>query len=171
MTRAFLSLTPDAHSAVAIHQWSSLCWPAINKSVPVQNYHLTLAFLGDVDASQLSRIKALFAELNHSVVELTLNQVGYWPDTTTLWLGPEHTPESLLSLVASCKTIANRAGVRVDSRRYKPHLTLARKTSTPPAHPLIDPDFQIRFESLELYQSIMDRNGVRYVELESQVLV
>lgn len=171
MIRAFLSLTPDVDSAIAIQQWSALCWPAISRAVPLQNYHLTLAFLGDISDSQLQTIQELHDDFRHPVFDLKLDRVGYWPDSTTLWLGSTDVPEDLMSLVVKCKSIANRAGVGTDKRRYTPHLTLARKTQTPPGPPLIDPDFPVRFESVELYQSIMDRDGVRYVELNSWSLI
>lgn len=170
MIRAFISLTPDVSSAIAIQQWCALCWPAISRAVPLQNYHLTLAFLGDVSDSQLQTLHELLLEVRSPAIDLTLDSPGYWPDSTSLWLGSNNVPVHLITLAEKCKSIANRAGVRTETRRYVPHLTLARKTKTPPGLPLIDPDFPMRFESIELYQSIRDRDGVRYIELNSWAL-
>lgn len=168
--RSFLSITPDADSALAIERWSSLCWPAVNRLVPAQNYHLTLVFLGDISNGQLSTLRELLDDVRHSSFEMTLKEVGYWPDSTTLWLGPDHAPEQLSALAVKCRSIANRAGIKSGKKRYHPHLTLARKTKTPPAMPLIEANFKVGFDSFQLYQSLPGNDGVRYKELQTWAL-
>ena len=165
--RTFLSLAPDAHTAIAIEKWCSLCWPALSRKVPMQNYHVTVAFLGDINNDQLILLREMLDQLEHSAFELVFNEVKYWPDSTLLWLGADTVPDDALQLADKCKNIANRAGVRTGSRRYEPHLTLARKTESPPGVPLIDPQFPMKFESVQLMQSIRERSGVRYIELDS----
>lgn len=165
--RTFLSITPDAQSAIAIERWASLCWPAISRPVSLQNYHMTLAFLGEINDSKLLSLQELLDQGRYCAFELPLNAVGYWPESATLWLGPADVPKALYDLAAGCKKAANRTGIKVGSKRYQPHLTLARKTQTPPGLPLIEPDFNLRIDSFQLYHSILNREGVRYSELNS----
>ncbi len=166
--RAFLSLTPDAETAMTISQWSALCWPMIERLVPVQNYHITIAFLGEIDgAVQQSIVEDIENRNLGGAFALALNRVGYWPDARVLWLGSDKACEAANKLAQTCKQIANRSGVRVSGKKFEPHITLARKPVVAPPAALIDPDFTVQFESLQLYQSILDRSGARYVEVES----
>ena len=168
--RSFLSITPDADSALAIERWSSLCWPAVSRLVSAQNYHLTLVFLGEINSEQLGTLQEMLDNVQHPSFEMSLNEVGYWPESTTLWLAPGDAPEALCDLAVKCKSIANRLGIKAGKKRYHPHLTLARKTKTPPAMPLIEADFKVQFDSFQLYQSLLDSDGVRYKELQSWAL-
>ena len=169
--RTFLSLNPDADSAMAIEKWCSLCWPGISRKIPVQNYHVTVAFLGDVKQPQLQSLQDSLDQLDCSAFDLTFDDVRYLPDQTLLWLGVSQVPEVTHDLVEKCKRKANLAGIRVSTRRYQPHLTLARKLTSPPCAPLIEPEFSLSFTSLQLMQSIRERSGARYVELNSWKLM
>ena len=166
--RTFLSITPAPEVATAIEKWSAMCWPMIERHVPMQNYHLTLAFLGEINSAKLQAItESLDERALGASFELCLNTVGYWPDSRVLWLGSSETCEPIDKLAQTCKHIANRAGVRVSGKSFKPHITLARKLVVPPPAPLLEPDFTLRCDALQLYQSILDRDGARYIELES----
>ncbi len=136
----------------------------------VQNYHLTLAFLGDITASQLLIVEEQLDKLSQTEFSLQLDEVGYWPDSQVLWLGPSTVPDGMTILANRCKRAANSASIKVDKRVYRPHLTLARKARLPPAAPLLDPDFQMSVHTFQLYESLLDRRGVRYREIRDWVL-
>ena len=145
-----------------------MCWPMIERHVPMQNYHLTLAFLGEVTNAKRQAITENLDEHEFGAsFELHLNTVGYWPDSRVLWLSSSAPCEPLIKLAQTCKHVANRAGIRVSGKSFRPHMTLARKPAYPPPAPLLEPDFTIKCDALQLYQSILDRDGARYVELES----
>ncbi|OED36684.1 2'-5' RNA ligase [Chromatiales bacterium (ex Bugula neritina AB1)] len=165
MKRTFFAVTPDAQTCIEVDKWCALCWPQLQRRVAVQNYHVTLAFLGDTSDKQQQLFEEYFESCNIQAFSLILNDLGFWPDSSVLWLAPKQVPAGLLSLADSCKRIANRAGLKVNRRSYQPHLTLARKTTMPPAMPLLEPDFRFEVDSMQLYESIMDRDGVRYREL------
>jgi 2'-5' RNA ligase len=165
--RTFFAVTPDAETSIAIHQWVQLCWPALAKPVPVQNYHITLAFLGDTSTDQMQLIEEALEGFTVPSFDLHLTDTGYWSEPAVLWLGPAAAPDALQQLADKCKRVANRAGIRVSQRRYQPHLTLARKATTPPSMPLLEPDFSFRVDSFQLVRSLRDRSGVRYNDLLS----
>ncbi len=165
--RTFFAVTPDAQTCVAINEWVRLCWPALAKPVALQNYHITLAFLGDTSADQMRFIEEAMVDYRAPSFKLTLTDTGYWSDSAVLWLAPAEVDETLLSLADKCKRVANRAGIRVSQRRYQPHLTLARKNTVPPSMPLIDPDFEFQVDSFQLVRSLRERSGVRYNDLLS----
>lgn len=167
MIRTFLAVVPDMQTCIAIDKWCALCWPLLQRRVAVHNYHVTLAFLGDTTDSQLQIIDERLDVSGCPAFELTLNDLGYWPDSAVLWLAPKQVCTEISALAQVGKRVANRAGLKVSRRNYQPHLTLARKAQSVPSAPLLDPDFQFIVSSVQLYQSILDRDGVRYRELRS----
>ena len=169
--RTFFAVTPDAHTCVAINKWVRLCWPALAKPVAVQNYHITLAFLGETSAGQLRFIEEAMEDFQAPAFGLRLTETGYWSEPSVLWLAPADVPDTLQLLADKCKRVANRAGIRVSQRRYQPHLTLARNNTLPPAMPLIDPDFEFKVDSIQLVRSLRERSGVRYSDLMSWPLI
>ena len=169
--RTFFAVTPDAQTCVAIDKWVRLCWPALSKPVAVQNYHITLAFLGETSTDQLRFIEEALQDFQAPSFSLQLTETGYWSEPDVLWLAPVDVPETLQLLADKCKRVANRAGIRVSQRRYHPHLTLARKNTAPPAMPLIDPDFELKADSFQLVRSLRERSGVRYTDLMSWSLI
>ena len=60
---------------------------ASGRTVPAKNIHMTLRFLGDVDASQQRALEARLAEFVFEPVTLTLDRVGYWPRSGILLAG------------------------------------------------------------------------------------
>ncbi len=165
--RTFLTIAPDHDTALAINRWSGLCWPALDRKIPVQNYHITVAFLGDTDDNALQKLSEILDDFSHPSFELTLNEIGYWPDSDVLWLGPTHAPDELNALHKKCKQAANRVGARAGGRRYHPHMTLARKLITPPGSALLAPDFVFKVAALELWSSVREAKGARYDTLAS----
>jgi len=160
--RTFLTLVPDPPTALAIHKWCELCWPGLQRRIPVQNYHITLSFLGDTDDRALQKLSEVLDDFNHEPIELQLNDVGYWAESGVLWLGSDAVPDSLVALQKKCRQAANRIGARGSAKRYQPHITLARKITIPPAAALLEPDFQFTASSLELWSSVRDSQGARY---------
>lgn len=169
--RAFLCLFPDPDSALAIERWATQCWPYIERLVPGQNLHITLAFLGDIDRSKQNIVTELISEGNlGKSFSMSLDKVGYWPQPQVLWLGSENPPQEIGVLAGKCRRIANRAGIRVGGKRFEPHITLARKPSMPPQAPLLSPSFSAHFNALQLCESFLDRRGARYVVREEREL-
>ena len=163
--RTFLTLVPDQSTALAIHKWCELCWPGLQRKIPVQNYHITLAFLGDTDDRALQQLSEILESFKHEPIELNLNDVGYLADPEVLWLGSESVPDSLVLLQKKCRQAANRIGARASAKRYRPHITLARKVVVPPVAALLEPEFQFTASSLELWSSVRDSKGARYSTL------
>ena len=169
--RAFLTIVPDAQTALAINRWCELCWPSLVRRIPVQNYHMTLAFLGDTDEAALRKLSESLEAFSHNAFEVELNKVGYWSYTDVLFIGVDDIPESLQSLHDKCRQAANRIGARGAAKRYEPHITLARKLVTPPPAPLIEPGFTFAATSLQLWSSVRESHGARYSTVASWPLV
>ena len=100
--------------------------------VPVENYHLTLRFIGEVPTHQAEEIDHALAALRTRAFSLTLAGVGTFSKggrDTQLWAGVERNPQ-LDHLQAKIETALQRTGLEPERRRFAPHVTLARLSTT-----------------------------------------
>ena len=145
---------------------------------PLDALHVTLAFYGEASertaddlASELSRAEG------GGVFEITLNGVGAFGDahrSHTLWAGVE--PNERLSVLAGrCRAAGDRAGVVMEKRDYRPHVTLAYlKPQTNPdrigawivGHNLLHSP-PIRVDRFGLWSSVLTSDGSVY-QLEQE---
>ncbi|WP_269855607.1 RNA 2',3'-cyclic phosphodiesterase [Streptomyces sp. RPT161] len=90
-------------------------------------HHLTLAFLGEVPEESLPDLTARLerAARRHEPLPLRLAGGGRFGDRT-LWVGVEGDVRGLGHLAASLAAGARRAGVEMEDRPFRAHLTLAR---------------------------------------------
>jgi len=97
--------------------------------VPPEQNHLTLRFIGDVEAQQLAGIKKALAALHFARFMLELHGVGHFPPgrrpPRVLWLGISEN-RALFELQQRIELGLLEAGVPPEERPFSPHLTLAR---------------------------------------------
>ena len=98
-----------------------------------EQWHLTLAFLGEVDDAVLAKLRPRLerAAARHPAQRLAITGGGAFPSTRkarVLWAGLRADNRALRALAASVAAAARRAGAPPpdDDRRFKAHLTLAR---------------------------------------------
>jgi RNA 2',3'-cyclic 3'-phosphodiesterase len=95
-------------------------------------WHVTLAFLGEVDERAVARLLPRLERAAHRHHDIGLAFAGAgafpYPDrANVLWSGLSGDRRALASLAASVAAGASRAGATPpDKRRFQPHLTLAR---------------------------------------------
>jgi RNA 2',3'-cyclic 3'-phosphodiesterase len=96
-------------------------------------WHLTLAFLGDVDEAVVPELVTRLdrAARRHPPQVLAIAGAGAFPGPTrarVVWAGIRADKRALASLAASVAAAARRAGAPPadEGRKYNPHLTLAR---------------------------------------------
>jgi RNA 2',3'-cyclic 3'-phosphodiesterase len=94
---------------------------------PPARWHLTLAFLGEVEERHLPELTTRLARscARHPVAELALAGAGRF-DGRVLWAGVAGEVPALSRLAAAVAAAARRSGIAVEERRFRPHVTLAR---------------------------------------------
>lgn len=99
---------------------------ALRWTVPGQ-WHLTLAFLGEVDEGRLPELQRRLARVatRHVPLTLQLTGAGRFGDRV-LYTKVCGDREPLRHLADAAAAAARRTGVPVEDRPYRPHLTLAR---------------------------------------------
>jgi 2'-5' RNA ligase len=97
--------------------------------VRADNLHVTLKFIGNVDAGKLDAIRAELAEVrSEATVELRFHRLGFFPNERrprVLWVGVEGSP-NLAALAAQIDALLSKSGIPRETRDFSPHLTLAR---------------------------------------------
>ncbi len=133
--RAFLALAlPDKIK----EQIFSLYSPFKNKFkikikwIPVENLHITVKFLGNIQGKMLDKIIRSFQDLNLKLdINLILNSVGIFPPKglpRVLWVSfQEHQNSShLIDLNNKIEKELKIQGFPEEKRKFHPHVTIAR---------------------------------------------
>ena len=104
------------------------------KWVPEEQLHLTLAFLGEIDAALIPCLTQSLATIRALSFTLRYVGTGCFPDRRrphVLWAGLEPQP-LLYDLVNKICTSFAGCGIPIETRTFTPHVTLARLKSSAP---------------------------------------
>jgi 2'-5' RNA ligase len=101
--------------------------------------HLTLAFLGEVDAGRLPVLAAPPPTVTTPRFELRLDRCGAWPDNGIGWLAPSVIPEPLAGLQQRLALWVESLGFALEKRAFRPHVTVVRKSARRMAESAIEP--------------------------------
>ncbi|NEX21774.1 RNA 2',3'-cyclic phosphodiesterase [Thiorhodococcus mannitoliphagus] len=132
----FLALWPGPQTRDALVRETRGALPPAARAVHPADLHLTLVFLGELDAARLSCAEAVAAAVFAPPFQLEIDRIGQFARARVLWCGPSRTPEVLAALVRGLQSGLERCGIPFDRRPYRPHLTLARKVSNHEGHAL-----------------------------------
>lgn len=99
----------------------------------VENYHLTLRFIGDVEGHVADEIANALDRVHRSSFSLALSGVGAFGSKKphAVWAGVRPSPD-LNALQAEIERICQRMGLPSDPRKFMPHVTLARLRNSSP---------------------------------------
>ena len=105
--------------------------------VPPEQWHVTLAFYGEVDdakAATLQEALARAAARSHPF-RIRVAGAGTFPRQSrkarVLWLGLDGEVEAMSRLADRCAGAGRRARIAMEERAFRPHLTLARSRKEP----------------------------------------
>ncbi len=163
--RLFFALWPDEAERRALHDaFGAAIAAAGGRAVAPAHLHLTLEFLGAVPDAELAALAAIGAALALPEEVVVLDRLGWWPRAATLVVVPGAAPRGLLAVQAQLRETLKGRGFRVDSRPFRPHVTLARKVRAPPAlGPAAGVGWPLR--ELALVESLTHPQGSRYTPL------
>ncbi|UCD56236.1 MAG: RNA 2',3'-cyclic phosphodiesterase [Candidatus Hydrogenedentota bacterium] len=125
--------------AIQLPQWvtqklNGLCFGLPGaKWADKERMHLTLRFIGEVDGAVFRDVEEALETVNAEPFELVLKGVGYFPprrDPEVLWVGVQKNG-TLVHLRNKVESALVRAGLEPESRKFSPHVALARLKGTP----------------------------------------
>jgi RNA 2',3'-cyclic 3'-phosphodiesterase len=132
--RLFLALWPPAEVAAALRAHSDAwTWSAGARRTAPERLHITLHFIGEVPAANAPPLQQAL-QVGWTGCELELDRSEVWPGGIAV-LEASRVPPSLVALHAALGDRLRERGLPVESRRFRPHVTFARKAqgSRPPA--------------------------------------
>lgn len=132
--------------------------------------HLTLRFIGEADAPLANDIADALLRVRCGPIALAIAGVGHFERRGrphTLWAGLAPSGE-LLELHARIETACRRAGCAPETRKYAPHITLARlNAASGPIGPWLASNGDLRSDpwladAFVLYESHLGAGGSLY---------
>jgi 2'-5' RNA ligase len=165
--RLFFALWPPIELSRELYQLAgNALQGGAGRRVLPENIHLTLAFLGSVDASFRVCAEEAAMAIRATPFTLMLEQTGHWLKSGILWAGPRQTPPPLLQLVRELNTGLAGCGYEAEQRPYAAHLTLARIAQPRQDGHSIEPR-SWEINRFHLVQSHTYADGARYEILRS----
>jgi len=132
--RAFFALVPeDSVRLQFLALARDVARRSRGRSISGEHVHLTLAFLGDVPVESLGRLRAIGDAMPQVGAPLAFDTLGAWRASGVAWVAPSVLPPTLAALHAGLHTALIEGGFALESRPFRPHVTLARRCVQP--HP------------------------------------
>jgi 2'-5' RNA ligase len=169
MIRLFAALTPPPEIAEALASRQQGLAGALWR--PPEALHITLRFFGEIAETAADDLDVELAGVGRGPLTLELSGVGAFGDGDDLhavWAGVAESP-GLRQLARRCEMAARRAGLKAETRSWRPHLTLAYLSGVEPAavaawiqanNLLRSPPFRI--DAFGLYSSRLGADGSHY---------
>lgn len=179
MIRSFVAFdinNPAVLQKFAEIQNSLLSTGADLKLVQPQNIHMTMRFLGDVQATMIDSIHECMKKIAFSAFDCEIHGLGVFPDlryTRVVWAGMTKGSDELQKVAEQLENQLRTLAFRADPKGFSPHLTLARvRTGRNKAElarrvqELVDYDFgTVRADCLRLKKSVLTPQGPIYSTL------
>ncbi len=138
--------------------------------------HITLEFLGDITEDQVAVVKEILEELEFDLIKLNIKNPNVLPNENhirVVYCELNGDIEPLKEIQKTLREKLRTNGFRVDSRSFKPHLTIARVKSAKNRKELIRVIKQQsevscgiqEIDTINLKQSILKSEGPQYTKL------
>ncbi len=173
--RTFVALeVPDAMREEAAALARQLRASVQGRFIPPENYHLTLAFLGNTSESDFPLIVDAMEQAASHAGEILLQPDGLGKfgrgEDATLWLGFAENP-ALMELAACLRNNLSERGIAFDGKPLRPHLTLARRARISKGNlPALPFPLPAPTQKATLFKSILGKDGAIYIPLHETML-
>jgi RNA 2',3'-cyclic 3'-phosphodiesterase len=95
--------------------------------IDVENYHLTLRFIGDIDDKTAYDVAAVLETVRRQPFTVRLEELGsFGGDRPRAIVAKAKPAQALLELQAEQERLMRRIGIPPEPRKFTPHVTLAR---------------------------------------------
>lgn len=144
-----------------------------SRVIDMDNLHLTLKFLGEVDKDKYKNIKSVLYNLNTeiNIIDLEVSTLGSFirEDNELIWVGIENN-RKLKKLQIALEEEFEKIGFKRENRKFKPHITIAKNVVWKDnfrlddlIKPVLSP---MKVNRIILYQSIFTNKVTKYKKLD-----
>jgi 2'-5' RNA ligase len=162
--RLFFGLPLAKHDQEVIANWVAPLKAQEGHWVPAENYHATIAFIGDHDRDEIPALIE-FATPRISKRQFPFNweltKTGHFK-TGIFFLGGWNVPLEMSRLAHDLSFFVPASE---HHRSFVPHITLAR--NAPNYSPETQVDFSLTLHELVLFESIQSADGIHYKPLHA----
>jgi 2'-5' RNA ligase len=133
--RLFFALWPDPNVTRQLTQMArQLNLESRGRPVDPKNYHVTLAFVGDVPDARLAVLQQIGRSLCVSRFAFKCDSIEFWRDSQVVVAATRAAPPGLLDLWAKLND-----AIGLPRERLRAHVTLARKVTQAPVPQAMSP--------------------------------
>jgi 2'-5' RNA ligase len=175
--RLFFALWPDADTKARIaHVADALHLTGDARPVARENYHVTLAFVGEVPQSKLAVLQQIGRDQHATGCTFQLDTYEYWPESRVVVAAARQTPAALLGLWTRLHAELTLRHAALNFGRLHPppplrvHVTLARKVVQAPVLQAMSP-FHWSARSFSLVRSDTGRAHSVYTVVDTWQLL
>jgi RNA 2',3'-cyclic 3'-phosphodiesterase len=143
----------------------ALTEPVGGRALPAANFHITIAFLGEVPDLRLAAALQAGAATHGPAFELILDRVEAFRRSGVLSLVPTQSPSALTEFVDQLRFNLLDREFRLRHEVFRPHVTLVRDVRRPlPAAAVASLPIPLiwRVDEFALVESQLGREGSRY---------
>ena len=170
--RLFFALLPDSNTRNRL----SIAAADLRISVGArllapENYHVTLAFVGEVCESDVPVYREMGATLNVPPCAIGLDACEYWPSSQAAVMAAREIPGALVPVTDQLRTaVAAHMPSRGAEKSWRAHVTLARKVAQAPVLPAMSSVLWVS-QSFSLMRSETGGNESVYTVVDSWPLL
>ena len=127
MRRLFYALWPDdIFRLKLVNHALELARESQGRAVRGDTLHLTLVFVGNVENARVEKLAECADRVAARPFDLGIDTAGYFAKARAGWLGCSKVPQALVELQAALQAEVSRSGFSIDTRAFKPHITMVR---------------------------------------------
>ena len=168
--RLFFALNPPADVRRQVDRVRLQVGLVDARPVPVENLHITLAFLGRVENERLESLAEVMSQLPPPYTSLNLDRCGWFKQARVGWIGCSSVAEDILEFQAKLVEMIRELGFELDDRPWTPHITVYRKMRTRPVMVPFKP-IKWNLDSYDLMVSEQRPGGVQYRSIDHRVAI
>ncbi len=171
MSRLFFALDLTSADKTLLNNFNNqqlnLPFKAVNKN----NYHITLAFLGQVSSQQKAALIEIATQVTQQVFPITstamlINQIALFNKPKIIYLSNSYTADWHFLLAKELSNKAKSLNLFQENRPYRSHISIYRKANLLPKNlPAIN--LNITINSFSLYQSVSNDGEVAYQRIKT----
>lgn len=179
--RVFIAITLEDEMKKYIAQTQTLVKNLSTKGnfTRIENFHLTLRFIGEVDKERIEAIKKAIDDTANGVkpFDLILGQLGEFPrrEKKIVWIGIDGGRKQLKDLFEIMESNLEKEGFEREARGLKPHITLGREIRLQESFETLVKDIQIQrkgipVDKISLMESKRVEGILKYIPIYTKAL-
>jgi RNA 2',3'-cyclic 3'-phosphodiesterase len=160
--RLFFALWPDMRQRDRMRNFISPVARLVEgRAVERHNWHITLAYIGEFPEARIDELHEARMAVNVEPFRLRFDRLEFWPRPKIAALVAATVPAELERLMKDLKGRIFAAGVELEQRTYRPHVTAVRNARQFETQRLAQ-SAAIEWDSFKLIESVSEPGGVIY---------